>query len=45
MERKSVYTIRSLLEELKKQFPGFRVNQIFETLKSIYPKESFSKKI
>jgi hypothetical protein len=39
MERKSAYTIRVLLEELKENFPGFKKGQIFETLKSIYPDE------
>jgi hypothetical protein len=44
MERKSSYTIRTLLEELKEQFPGFKKNQIFETLKSIYPDSTIDKK-
>lgn len=43
METKSIYTIRSLLEELKEKFPKFEENQIFETLKSIYPNEKVDK--
>ena len=37
MERKSSYTIRTLLYELRENFPEFKEKQIFETLKSIYP--------
>lgn len=37
MEKRSSYTINTLLEELKKTTPKFKIGQIFETLKSIYP--------
>jgi len=43
MERKSEHTIRTLLVELKEKFPSFEKNQIFETLKSIYPSDKISK--
>lgn len=43
METKSSYTIRTLLTELKERFPQFEENQIFETLKSIYPSEEIDK--
>jgi hypothetical protein len=38
MEERTTHTVRALLEELKKTIPSFRKDQIFETLKSIYPK-------
>jgi len=44
MEKRSSYTITTLLEELKQKFPKFEINQIFETLKSIYPDSTISKK-
>ena len=37
--KRSIYTIQTLLEELKKTTPSFKEGQFFETLKSIYPKE------
>ena len=37
MEERTVYTIKTLLEELKKTIPRFKKGQFFETLKSIYP--------
>lgn len=37
IEKRSTYTIKTLLQELKKTTPIFKVGQIFETLKSIYP--------
>ena len=40
---RSAYTIRSLLEELKEHFPKFENDQIFETLKSIYPDSKIPK--
>ena len=43
MEKKSEHTIRTLLIELKEKFPSFEKNQIFETLKSIYPSDEISK--
>lgn len=43
MEKRSVYTIQTLLEELKEKTPHFEINQIFETLKSIYPDSEISK--
>lgn len=43
METRSSYTIRSLLEELKKRYPKFEKGQIFETLKSIYPDSKIPK--
>jgi len=43
MEKRSSYTITTLLEELKQKFPKFEKNQIFETLKSIYPDSTISK--
>jgi hypothetical protein len=36
-EKRSAYTLRSLLEELKEKLPKIEKGQIFETLKSIYP--------
>jgi hypothetical protein len=36
-EKRSAYTLRTLLEELKERLPKFEKGQIFETLKSIYP--------
>jgi hypothetical protein len=41
--KRSAYTIRSLLEELKEHFPKFENDQIFETLKSIYPDSEIPK--
>lgn len=43
MEKRAAYTIETLLEELKKNIPEFKVGQIFETLKSIYPKYNIPK--
>lgn len=43
MEKRSSYTIATLLEELKQKFPKFEKDQIFETLKSIYPDSTISK--
>ena len=43
MEKRSSYTITTLLEELKQKFPKFEKNQIFETLKSIYPDSTVNK--
>lgn len=43
MEKRSSHTIATLLEELKQKFPKFEKNQIFETLKSIYPDSTISK--
>lgn len=43
MEKRSIYTIRTLLEELKEKTPKFEINQIFETLKSIYPDSKINK--
>jgi hypothetical protein len=37
MENKASYTLRLLLEELGKNIPPFRVGQVFETIKSVYP--------
>jgi len=42
-QKKSIHTINSLLEELKEKFPHFEKNQIFETLKSVYPDSSIPK--
>jgi hypothetical protein len=42
-QKKSTHTINSLLEELKEKFPHFEKNQIFETLKSVYPDSSIPK--
>jgi len=44
MKDRARHTIKSLLEELKDNFPSFEVGQIFETLKSIYPDVSINKK-
>lgn len=44
MEKRSSYTISTLLEELKQKFPKFEKNQVFETLKSIYPDTTVSRK-
>ena len=33
----TAYTIRTLLEEVKKTLPSFKEGQVFETLKPIYP--------
>lgn len=35
--KKSNYTLNNLLEEIKSTIPAFKVGQIFETTKSIYP--------
>ena len=43
METRSAYTIRTLLAELKDNFSKFEKDQIFETLKSIYPSDRISK--
>jgi len=43
MEKRAAHTIETLLEELKKIIPKFKVSQIFETLKSIYPKDNVPK--
>jgi len=40
---RSVYTINSLLEELKEKFPRFEKDQIFEIVKSVYPDSSIPK--
>lgn len=36
---KKIYTLNTLLEELKNQTPKFEEGQIFEVLKSMYPNE------
>ena len=35
--KRSIYTLERLLEEVKSTTPSFKVGQLFETLKSIYP--------
>lgn len=35
--RRSTYTLQQLLNEIKSTAPSFKVGQLFETLKSIYP--------
>lgn len=35
--KRSMRTLESLLEEMKSTIPSFKVGQLFETLKSIYP--------
>jgi len=35
--KRSVYTLEQLLEEIKSTTPSFKVGQLFETIKSIYP--------
>lgn len=37
MEQRSTYTLRLLLEDLKKDLPAFKVGQVYEVLKSFYP--------
>jgi hypothetical protein len=37
METRSIITLRLLLEDLKKDLPPFKVGEVFETMKSIYP--------
>lgn len=37
MERRSTYTIKTLLEELKDNLVSFKKGMIFETVKSIFP--------
>jgi len=37
MEKRSVYTIKTLLEELKENLVTFKNGMIFETIKSIFP--------
>lgn len=44
MGERTAYTIKTLLEELKKRFPCFKKDQIFETLKSIYPNDLIDRK-
>ena len=44
MRDRTEHTIKSLLEELKADFPCFQKNQIFETLKSIYPDSTVKRK-
>ncbi len=43
MRERAEHTIKSLLTELKANFPCFQKDQIFETLKSIYPDASVNK--
>lgn len=43
MKKQSAYTIATLLEELREELPHFRKNQVFETLKSIYPNDTISR--
>ena len=40
---RSAHTINTLLEELKERIPRFEKNQIFETLKSVYPDSNIPK--
>ena len=42
-EKRSTYTLRTLLEELKEKLPDLQKGQIFETLKSIYPDSEIPK--
>jgi hypothetical protein len=42
-EKRSTYTLRTLLEELKEKLPKLEKGQIFETLKSIYPDSEIPK--
>ena len=42
-EKRSIYTLRTLLEELKEKLPELQKGQIFETLKSIYPDSEIPK--
>lgn len=35
--KRSTYTLQQLLNEIKSTTPSFKVGQLFETLKSIYP--------
>jgi hypothetical protein len=42
-QKRSTYTINTLLEELKERFPRFEKNQIFEIVKSVYPDSSIPK--
>ena len=42
-EKRSTYTLRTLLEELKEKLPELQKGQIFETLKSIYPDSEIPK--
>lgn len=35
--KRSVYTLEQLLDEMKSTTPTFKVGQLFETLKSVYP--------
>lgn len=35
--KRSVYTLEALLDEMKSTTPSFKVGQLFETLKPIYP--------
>ena len=41
--KRSIYTINTLLEELKERFPRFEKNQIFEIIKSVYPDSNIPK--
>lgn len=48
MGDRSVYTLRLLLDEVRKELPTLKEGQVFETLKSIYPtsdKKRFEKNI
>lgn len=43
MKNRAKHTLKSLLEELKINYPSFEEGQIFEILKSIYPDSSINK--
>lgn len=42
--KSSTYTLQQLLNEIKSTTPSFKVGQLFETLKSIYPDVKVPKK-
>ncbi len=42
-QKRSIYTINTLLEELKERFPRFEKDQVFEIIKSVYPDSSIPK--
>jgi len=43
MEKRSIHTIQTLLEELKEGLPTLKKGMIFETLKSIFPTSEMPK--
>lgn len=43
MEKRSAYTIKTLLEEMKTELPKFKKGMVFETLQTFFPKSNVPK--